>query len=139
MNKFDQRIKELEENILTKIGKGIGDAGRALKKQAKDTVSGAIKTGANIVGGVANVAGGIATLDKDRIEKGLDKSIGTIGRGVEGTIQNTVNSVKSSGKALTAGKPVQAALHAYSAVPTPVSTSRQFIRSASKKDTERNS
>jgi len=139
MNKFDKRIKELEENIFRNIGKGIGNAGRALTKQAKDTVSGAVKTGANIVGGVANVAGGIATLDKDRIERGLDKSIGTVSRGVEGTIQNTVDSVKKSGKSLAAGKPVQAALHAYGAVPTPVSASRQFIRSASKKDTENNS
>ena len=126
MKKFDAKITDIEEGLLKNIGKGV-------KNTIVNPVKNTLKTGLTVGKGIGNTALGAATLDKDRVSRGLDQSVGTVARGVGGTIKNTADNVAALPKNLSQGKLVAAAGNIANVATSanPVVLGKRFARNAS--------
>ena len=140
MKKFDAKITEIEEGLRFKdvFNKDtFKQIGRVAKNTVVNPVKNVAKTGSKIVRGGGNVLRGAVTGDKDRLQRGVDQSLGTVARGLGGTvggaIDNTIGAVKDakSGNligALSKGSSV-------ANLANPVAASKAFTANAAKTST----
>lgn len=133
MKKFDARITEIEEGLLKDVGKGfLKDIGKGIKNTVMNPVKNVAKTGLSIGKGLGNTAIGAATLNPDRIKKGLDQSVGTTLRGAAGTVGDTISNVAELPKNISQGNLAGAVgnITGATAAVNPVAAAKKFARHA---------